>query len=100
MSVYVRRNGVFVDKKSGEPMKAPERATLEAPMVMKPLEAYTSPVDGKAINSRQERKDDLAKHDCVEWEPPMSTFKGKMKQRPPAHLRQKVKSTFKPKDYD
>ena len=75
-------------------MDIPERDKLETPLVMKPLEAYTSPIDGKVINSRQERKDDLAKHGCVEWEPSMSTFKGKVKSK--ADLpKERVPSTFK-----
>lgn len=32
---------------------------------------YTSPIDGREITSRQQRADDLARHDCIEYDPLM-----------------------------
>lgn len=46
-----------------------KRADLNAPMVMRDIEPYRSPVDGKLIGSRSSRREDLKANDCVEWEP-------------------------------
>ena len=79
MPTYVRNEkGIFVDKKTGEPMK-PETTGLATPMIMKPMPDYKSPIDGRLITSRQARKDDLKKHGCVPYEPSMSPTKGTVK---------------------
>jgi len=53
--------------------------TPSSPMIMKPMPEYQSPVDNRVINSRQERKDDLKRNNCVEWEPSMSPTQGKFR---------------------
>ena len=55
-----------------------KRADLNAPMIMRDIEPYRSPVDGKLIGSRSARREDLKVNDCVEWEPSL---------RHPAHPR-------------
>jgi len=45
-------------------------------MIMRPLEAFKSPIDGRPINSRKEKQDDMKRHGCVEYEPSLSPVKG------------------------
>ncbi len=45
------------------------RSDLPAPTVRSDIAEYRSPVDGKLITSRSQRRDDLRAHGCVEWEP-------------------------------
>lgn len=78
MATY--KNGF--DVKTGEPMNPPNKDWVPAmPMLMKGMPEYQSPVDGRVINSRQERKDDLKRNNCVEFEPSMSPTKGKFKNK-------------------
>lgn len=77
MPTYVRRNGVLVDKETGLP--SPGDGSISTPFIMKPMPAYRSPVDGRVISSRQERKDDLKRNNCVEYEPSLSPTKGKFR---------------------
>lgn len=42
---------------------------LEAPFVRADIPAYQSPVDGRWINSRAQRTEDLKRNNCLEWEP-------------------------------
>lgn len=79
MAVYVRRNGVFVDKATGEPMSLPERDEIRMPMIISDIPDYTSPIDGRLISGRAQRREDLKRNNCVEWEPSMSPTKGKYK---------------------
>lgn len=82
MAVYVFRDGIFVNKRTGEPLnKNPAEFTPSMPMIMKPMPEYRSPVDGRVINSRQERRDDLKRNNCVEFEPSLSPTKGKFKNK-------------------
>lgn len=48
-----------------------ERRIL-APMVQGDIQAYESPVDGRYISGRAARRDDLLRHNCVEFEPSLS----------------------------
>ncbi len=50
-----------------------KRSHLCAPMVIRDIEPYRSPIDGKEISSRSARREDLKKNDCVPWEPGMGT---------------------------
>lgn len=77
MPRYILRDGVLVDKATGEP--APGDGSIAVPIIMKPMPAYRSPVDGRVINSRQERIDDLKRNNCVEYEPSLSPTKGKFR---------------------
>jgi hypothetical protein len=44
---------------------------LEAPFVRPEIAPYASPVTGKPITSRQERREELRREGCLEWEPGM-----------------------------
>lgn len=41
---------------------------ISAPSFIVDIPAYVSPVSGKLINSRQQRKEDLKRTNCREWE--------------------------------
>ena len=83
MAVYVNRNGRMVDKATGEPMLTEEQRLqpIAVPHVISDIEAYTSPIDGRVINSRSDRRDDLKRHGCVEYEPSMSPTKGRIRNK-------------------
>jgi putative FmdB family regulatory protein len=42
---------------------------FEAPAVHGDITPYQSPVDGKWIDSKAARRDDLKRNGCIEWEP-------------------------------
>lgn len=44
---------------------------LSAPMVLGDLPGYTSPVDGRWVEGRTARREDLRRTGCVPWEPGM-----------------------------
>lgn len=82
MTIFVYRNGQYVNKATGEPMNDSSKPfKASAPMIMKGMPTYQSPIDGKVINSRQERKDDLKANNCVEYEPSMSPVKDGFKNK-------------------
>lgn len=41
-----------------------------APMVMRDTPEYASPIDGRMITSRSWRREDLARNNCIEADPP------------------------------
>ena len=41
--------------------------------LIRDIEPYQSPIDGRSVGSRRERREDLKRSGCVEWEP---TFPG------------------------
>lgn len=49
------------------------------PQIMRDIPEYRSPIDGRIINSRPERRDDLERHNCREWDPADSPTGGKLK---------------------
>jgi len=67
MTTYVYKNGVAVDKATGEPMLTAEDKAkpVGMPMVMG-FQAYTCPITGKPISTLQQHNDNLKKHNCVE----------------------------------
>lgn len=83
MARYVRRNGLFVNAQTGEPLLTDEQrnAPLALPMIISDIPAYPSPIDGRMITSRSERRDDLKRNNCVEFEPSMSPTKGKYRNK-------------------
>lgn len=83
MARYVIRNGSWVDPSTGEPLLTDEqrRAPLAVPHVMSDIPDYQSPIDGRVITSRSARRDDLKRHNCVEYEPSLSPTKGKLKNK-------------------
>lgn len=45
---------------------------VSAPFVVSDLEGYTSPVDGRWVEGKAARREDLRRNGCVAWEPGMS----------------------------
>ncbi len=82
MGRYVLRNGDWVHVDTGEPLIAPGTPFVPtAPQIISDIPAYQSPIDGRWITTRSERRDDLARNGCVEWEPSMSPTKGKIRNK-------------------
>lgn len=81
MPRYVRRDGRFVNAQTGEPMlsDAERNGPVSCPTVISDIPDYRSPIDGRLITSRSERRDDLKRNNCVEFEPSMSPTKGKFR---------------------
>lgn len=68
------RNAIFrriADRDDNLPLccNQPVSRCLEAPAVRPDIPAYESPATGRIITSRTERRDDLARSGCIEWEP-------------------------------
>lgn len=76
MTRYVFRNGQFVNPSTNEPMPLPERDEVVMPVIQSDIEPYKSPVDGRLIGSRSARRDDLARNNCVPYEPMGNMPKG------------------------
>lgn len=58
-------------------MAKPFAGRIVMPTVISDIPEYRSPIDGRVIASRSERRDDLKRNNCVEYEPSMSPTKGK-----------------------
>ncbi len=79
-TTHIFRNGVWIDKASGLPVPPLDDETkIFAPMIVRDIPAYRSPIDGRIINTRSERRDDLRRHNCVEYEPSLSPTKGRIR---------------------
>ena len=63
---YVFRDGIFVDRQTGIPMEKPFANEICAPHVISDIPDYASPIDGRMITSRSERRDDLKRNNCVD----------------------------------
>lgn len=81
MAVFVFRDGRYVNKHTGEPMlsDADRAKPISMPTIIGDIPEYRSPIDGRVIGSRSERRDDLKRNNCVEYEPSMSPTKGKLR---------------------
>lgn len=66
---------------------------ISAPMFAVDIPAYQSPVTGRWINSRAERREDLKRTGCVEYEPSMKDHAEKARQREDADLEKKMEET-------
>lgn len=44
------------------------------------LPAYRSPIDGRVIDGRKQRREDLKRHGCVEYDPGMKQDAGRRRQ--------------------
>jgi len=60
----------YADPQTCECGKTAQRR-ISAPFVQVDISAYQSPIDGKTINSRAQRSEDLARSGCVEYDPSM-----------------------------
>jgi hypothetical protein len=67
---YVWRGGRFVDPRTNEPMHIPEGRGVASPHLMRDIPEYRSPIDGKLITSRSQRREDLRASNSIEGEPP------------------------------
>lgn len=83
MATYVFRDGRYVNKQTGEPMLSDEDRSrpITMPTIISDIPEYKSPIDGRMITSRSERRDDLKRNNCVEYEPSMSPTKGKFRSK-------------------
>ena len=68
MTTYVYRNGVAVNKDTGEPMLTEEEKSRkpQLPQLMG-FSAYECPITGKEIRTLEQHKANLEKHNCVEY---------------------------------
>lgn len=62
---YVWRDGAFRDAATGEPMSVPS-GPLARPMITPTMPEFTSPIDGRPIATRHDRREDMKRHGCVE----------------------------------
>jgi len=70
------------------------KRVMEAPMVfVKPDVHYESPIDGRVISSKQQRLDDLARSNCIEYDPEMKTDAERRRQEADKVLDKAVDST-------
>lgn len=71
MTRYVWRDGDWYDRDGFPLLNQAERSgPICAPMVMRDIPEYASPVTGQPITSRSHRREDLKRHDCIEVDPP------------------------------
>lgn len=83
MAKFVMRDGHWVNKATGEPMlsESERNAPIACPMIISDIPEYASPIDGRMITSRSERRDDLKRNNCYEYEPSLSPTKGKIRNK-------------------
>lgn len=84
MAVFVFRDGRMVDKATGLPMNPePLQGAFPCPRVIADIPAYRSPVTGEVISGRRAKRDDLARHNCVDTAElgPSGTLGGKLRNR-------------------
>ncbi|OGT54252.1 MAG: hypothetical protein A3E01_00245 [Gammaproteobacteria bacterium RIFCSPHIGHO2_12_FULL_63_22] len=62
-------------------------------MIAVDIPAYQSPIDGRWINSRAQRQEDLKRNGCVEYEPSMKEHAAVARAREDAALDAKVDDT-------
>lgn len=75
---------------SPECCEKPMRKVIGAPMVVADIPGYTSPVDGRWIEGRRARQDDLKRHGCREYDPGERTQLAARKQREEADFERQV----------
>lgn len=83
MPTYVYRDGRMVDKRTGAPMltEAERAAPIACPRVIPDIEPYQSPVTGEVISGKRAKRDDLARHGCIDANDLPSPTGGKLKNR-------------------
>lgn len=72
---FVLREGQLVNKRTGEVV--PSTGEIAMPMVMRDIPEYESPIDGRLITSRSERREDLKRNNCIEVDPANTLTKGR-----------------------
>ena len=58
-----------------------EQTSSCAPMIAPDIEPYTSPVDGRLVDGRKQRREDLKRTGCVEYDPGMKRDALRNKER-------------------
>ena len=58
------------------------RSDLAAPLVMREIAEYQSPIDGRPITSRTERNEDCKRNDAIPWEPGIGKNAGASERTP------------------
>jgi len=58
------------------------------------IQGYTSPIDGRWVGSRAQRREDLRRNGCVEWEPGFREEGERRKEREERELFQRVSETI------
>ncbi len=58
------------------------RSDLPAPMVMREIAEYKSPIDNRLITSRGERNEDCKRNDAIPWEPGIGKKAGAAERTP------------------
>lgn len=80
--VFDAERGIMVDKATREPMNPePVKGPFPLPRVIKDIEPYLSPVDGKYISGRKAKRDDLARTGCVDAAELKTATGGKFRNR-------------------
>lgn len=74
-ATYVLRDGKLVEKRTGEVFEATGRVSM--PMVMRDIPEYESPIDGRLITSRSQKREDLKRNNCIEVDPANTLSKGR-----------------------
>lgn len=71
MTVYVFRDGQYVNKRTGEPMLSEgERAKpISAPMVVSDIPAYRSPLGDGVVDGRSARREHMKRTNTREVDP-------------------------------
>ncbi|MFD9897475.1 hypothetical protein [Mesorhizobium sp. NPDC059025] len=77
---YVFRDGHFRDRRTGTPMDVPA-GPLTVPNITKPMPEYASPVTGRMITTRHERREDMKRNNCVEAGDMPSPTGGKIRNK-------------------
>lgn len=67
---YVWRNGRFVDKHTGKPMRVRDQNAICMPRIQSDIEAYKSPCGDHWVDGRRAQREDLKRNDCVINEKP------------------------------
>lgn len=62
---YIWKGDGFYSRETGEKMPV-RKGALCAPTVLSDIPEYASPIDGKMITSRSQRREDFKKHNCVD----------------------------------
>jgi hypothetical protein len=74
-NTYRLRNGELVEKKTGEVLQTSGKVC--SPMVMRDIPEYESPIDGRVITSRSQKREDLKRNNCIEVDPSDTLTKGR-----------------------
>jgi putative FmdB family regulatory protein len=74
---------------------------ISAPMVfVSPEIRYTSPIDGKVIATRQQRQDDLARNNCIPYDPGMKQDADRRQRESEMKLEKSLDATVEKQIHD